>query len=204
MLTTPAYHLHVDPVPEDGNCTKTLAHLDPFIRGEATPCDPEQPATCQVGDLSGKWGDIIPDENGTFEQTYTDLYASTKEGIGAFFGNRSVVVHFPNKTRITCASFFQVEAGDDEDGYSSASESSTLTPTLLPTTFETDTQTFGIQTVGPEPEAPVTTTLPNNVSFTGGSPASPTNTGELAGSAADLKASLAGAVVLGAAVAFLI
>lgn len=28
------YHLHVERVPEDGNCTKTLAHLDPFVRGE--------------------------------------------------------------------------------------------------------------------------------------------------------------------------
>ncbi len=26
------YHIHVLPVPEDGNCTGTLAHLDPFIR----------------------------------------------------------------------------------------------------------------------------------------------------------------------------
>ena len=28
------YHLHDHPVPTDGNCTNTLAHLDPFQRGE--------------------------------------------------------------------------------------------------------------------------------------------------------------------------
>jgi hypothetical protein len=56
MLTRIVYHLHVNPVPEDGNCTETLGHLDPWIRGETPACDPTQPQTCQVGDLSGKYG----------------------------------------------------------------------------------------------------------------------------------------------------
>lgn len=30
----PVYHIHVAPVSGDGNCTNTLAHLDPFVRGE--------------------------------------------------------------------------------------------------------------------------------------------------------------------------
>jgi hypothetical protein len=55
-LTRLGYHIHVAPVPDDGNCTSTLLHLDPYIRGDATPCDSSQPATCQVGDLSGKYG----------------------------------------------------------------------------------------------------------------------------------------------------
>ncbi|KAH7022949.1 superoxide dismutase [Ilyonectria destructans] len=99
------YHLHVDPAP-DGNCTKTLAHLDPFERGEETPCDNSVPASCQVGDLSGKFGKI---ETDPFEVEYTDYYASTKEGIGAFFGNRSFVLHYANKTRLTCADFARLE-----------------------------------------------------------------------------------------------
>lgn len=108
------YHLHVDPVPEDGNCTKTLAHLDPFIRGEATACNPEAPATCQVGDLSGKYG--AADSGTTFEDTYVDRYVSLKEGPGSFFGNRSIVLHFANKTRITCANFVLLsdDEGDDK------------------------------------------------------------------------------------------
>lgn len=51
-----AFHLHDSPVPADGNCTKTLAHLDPYKRGQATPCDKANPQTCEVGDLSGKHG----------------------------------------------------------------------------------------------------------------------------------------------------
>lgn len=52
------YHIHDQPVPADGNCTETLAHLDPYIRGEIPPCDNTQPETCQVGDLTGKHGNV--------------------------------------------------------------------------------------------------------------------------------------------------
>jgi hypothetical protein len=100
------YHIHDQPVPANGNCTATLAHQDPYIRGEDPICDPSRPATCQVGDLSGKYGEIsglTPEQHWT--QTYNDLYASTKPGLGSFFGNRSIVVHFKNKTRIACANF---------------------------------------------------------------------------------------------------
>ncbi|KAI9754648.1 MAG: hypothetical protein M4579_004611 [Chaenotheca gracillima] len=96
------YHIHDAPVPADGNCTGTLAHLDPTQRGEMPPCDPAQPQTCQVGDLSGKYGKITADP---FTASYTDQYASTESGIGAFFGNRSITVHYANTTRITCANF---------------------------------------------------------------------------------------------------
>jgi len=99
------YHLHVGSVPEDGNCTKTLTHLDPYIRGEATPCDKNSLQTCQVGDLSGKYGTITSDP---FTTSFTDPYTSTLEGLGSFFGNRSIVIHFANKTRITCANFARV------------------------------------------------------------------------------------------------
>jgi len=96
------YHIHSAPVPSDGNCTGDLAHLDPYIRGEAPPCDDTIPQTCQVGDLSGKHGMITSDP---FTASYVDDYASTVNGIGAFFGNRSLTVHFANTTRITCANF---------------------------------------------------------------------------------------------------
>lgn len=43
--------------------------------------------------------------------SYTDNYAALVPGIGAFFGNRSIVIHFPNKTRITCANFVRVADG---------------------------------------------------------------------------------------------
>ena len=43
--------------------------------------------------------------------SYTDLYASLVIGTGAYFGNRSVVVHYANKTRITCANFTTIATG---------------------------------------------------------------------------------------------
>lgn len=110
------YHLHDSPV-EDGDCATTLAHLDPFIRGENPGCDADAPQTCEVGDLSGKHGKIPTSD--PFEATFNDPYATLKEGLGAFFGNRSLVLHFANKTRISCANFQLVTADDhgDGDGY---------------------------------------------------------------------------------------
>jgi len=98
------YHIHDQPVPAGGNCTGTLAHLDPYQRGQATPCDKSKPETCEVGDLSGKHSKISG-ESSSFSDSYTDLYISTKEGIGAFVGNRSVVIHRSDekKTRLACA-----------------------------------------------------------------------------------------------------
>lgn len=90
------------PVGADDNCNDTLAHLDPFLRGEDIPCTASRPETCQVGDLSGKYGKA----NGTTHMaTFIDPYVSLKEGMGSFFGNRSFVVHFANKSRIACANF---------------------------------------------------------------------------------------------------
>ncbi|KAI1211073.1 superoxide dismutase [Annulohypoxylon truncatum] len=102
------YHIHVAPVPSDGNCTSTLGHLDQTIRGEDPPCDSSRPASCQQGDLSGKYGKI----NGSapFTATFHDPYTSLVDGDGAYFGNRSLVFHFSNKTRISCANFTVVQA----------------------------------------------------------------------------------------------
>ncbi|KAI0117704.1 superoxide dismutase [Nemania sp. FL0031] len=96
------YHIHVDPVDGSGNCTNTLAHLDPFIRGEDPACNSTRPETCQVGDLSGKYGKITSDP---FTAKFHDNFTSVSEGPGSYFLNRSIVVHFANKTRITCANF---------------------------------------------------------------------------------------------------
>jgi hypothetical protein len=56
------YHIHTGTVPDNGNCTATGGHLDPFNRGETPACDSTNPASCQVGDLSGKYGQMT---NGT-------------------------------------------------------------------------------------------------------------------------------------------
>ncbi|AEO66007.1 uncharacterized protein THITE_2113716 [Thermothielavioides terrestris NRRL 8126] len=170
------YHIHVDPVPADGNCTATLAHLDPFIRGETPPCDKNAPATCQVGDLSGKHG-AIPTDQDTWETSYVDLYASTLEGIGAFFGNRSIVVHYPNKTRITCASFVKV-------GGSASLPVTTSAPTSTPTASPTQ---------GGNSTAPTTTRG-----------AAPSISSSVAAAVSGLRTGVAGALVFGAAVVFML
>ncbi|KAG9186527.1 hypothetical protein G6011_09635 [Alternaria panax] len=113
------YHLHAKPVPADGNCTGTGAHLDPYMRGEVPICDASKPETCQTGDLSGKFGNIT---ERTFSAEYTDLYSATLPSDPAFFGALSFVVHLSNKTRIGCANFVKISAGDD--GYGAAPASS--------------------------------------------------------------------------------
>ncbi|KKY28637.1 putative superoxide dismutase [Phaeomoniella chlamydospora] len=120
------YHIHALPVPSDGNCTGTLAHLDPYIRGETPVCDATQPETCQVGDLSGKHGNIT---RNPFQTAYLDLYTTTTKGIGAFFGNRSIVIHSANKTRLTCANFTLVSSGSPSTNASSTTSSTTSAST---------------------------------------------------------------------------
>ncbi|KAL1892522.1 Cell surface superoxide dismutase [Cu-Zn] 4 [Sporothrix stenoceras] len=101
------YHIHAAPVSASGNCTSAAGHLDPFVRNDDPPCDATLQQTCQVGDLSGKHGKITADP---FNVTYRDLFASTDPSSAAFIGNLSFVLHYPNKTRITCANFVQEAA----------------------------------------------------------------------------------------------
>ncbi|MCJ1468056.1 hypothetical protein MMC07_006682 [Pseudocyphellaria aurata] len=116
------YHIHDQPVPADGNCTGTKAHLDPYIRGETPPCDNKDPANCQVGDLSGKHGNIT---SSPFQTTYLDLYLSTVHGPASFFGNRSIVVHSNNATRLTCANFTLIAGNSTITGGTAPSPKST-------------------------------------------------------------------------------
>jgi len=109
-----SYHVHDEPVPEDGNCTLTKAHLDPFIRGQKVPCDPKRPASCEVGDLAGKHGKIPADTNGTYTNDYDDLYITLTEGQGSFIGNRSIVIHTNDTKRYACVNI--VEFQDDSAG----------------------------------------------------------------------------------------
>lgn len=97
-----------------------------------------------MGDLAGKHGTIGTEP---FNATYTDYYAAALSGIGAYFGNRSIVVHFNNKTRLTCANFTVV----DECGSRGASSSSSSSATS--TTVSFNTSTTGI----PTGETPTTT-----------------------------------------------
>lgn len=120
-LSHVVYHIHVMPINSSGSCASAAGHLDPFLRGEQPACDPTKPQTCQVGDLSGKYGKVTSDP---FTASYVDLYTSLVPGTASFFGNRSFVFHFANTTKITCASFSLVP-GTAPANYSTATTSST-------------------------------------------------------------------------------
>ncbi|RKP22260.1 hypothetical protein SYNPS1DRAFT_2749, partial [Syncephalis pseudoplumigaleata] len=114
------YHLHQKPVPANGNCTETAGHLDPFhvnpAPGKHYPCDPHDPRTCEVGDLSGKHGRLQPtDPEGrswltdATPMTFLDpqLDWSNQPEVSIFYG-RSVVIHRPSdSTRYTCANLVE-------------------------------------------------------------------------------------------------
>jgi len=100
------YHIHVKPVPESGNCTETGGHLDSYVRGDSPPCDSSKPQTCEVGDLSGKYGTVAgPDVKKEFNDPYTALNTIQL----GYIGNRSIVFHDASAARIACASLKKVE-----------------------------------------------------------------------------------------------
>lgn len=71
-------------MPDDGNCTSTGPHLDPFERGEVPGCDSDLPQTCQVGDLAGKHGAIVTtDSETTYQTSYTDDFTAVSKDISS-------------------------------------------------------------------------------------------------------------------------
>lgn len=115
------YHIHVAPVGSDYNCTATGGHLDPYNVGSA-PCNPTNLTSCQTGDLSGKHGNIIPTEEGTFPTIqYIDTQLSFTEPVNGTMLGRSVVIH-NNGTRIACANLIV-------DGYTAPAINGTTTGT---------------------------------------------------------------------------
>lgn len=140
------YHIHNLAVPANGNCTQTLGHLDPTDRGEFVslyiissilltvpfryyPCDVTAPMTCQAGDLAGKHGNIT---GTSFIASFTDPYLSTDPSSQYYFGDKSVVIHSSNTTRLTCANFAAVSASNSTT--LNATSPATSTPSVTPFT----------------------------------------------------------------------
>ncbi|KAB5542521.1 superoxide dismutase [Coniochaeta sp. 2T2.1] len=113
-LNPTKYHIHEKPVPSDGNCTGTGAHLDPYIRTQTPACDYSRPATCEVGDLSGKYG-AIGSNYSSVVKIFNDLYVATNPADNSFFGNLSFVIHDASSARIACANFTKVATTGDGD-----------------------------------------------------------------------------------------
>jgi hypothetical protein len=124
--TRAAYHIHVNRVPEDGNCTAAGGHLDPYNVTDLYVCTDNPPETCQVGDLSGKHHKIDTTilETASFMIHYPDFFLSTVEDTTAFFGNRSIVVHDANGKRVNCGNFVS-QSGDMSSGNGSPNGSYT-------------------------------------------------------------------------------
>ncbi|PNS19764.1 hypothetical protein CAC42_7731 [Sphaceloma murrayae] len=138
------WHIHKAPVSADGNCSSALTHLDPYGRGETPACDASNPASCEVGDQSGKWGKMGLNST-SYTANYIDVYVSTNPSDPAYVGGKSIVIHYPNKTRIACANFVQLAAGTSNStnpgsGYGSTPTTSNVgvspvAPTATPTSF---------------------------------------------------------------------
>lgn len=97
------YHIHVDAVPASGDCMATGLHFDPNNVGTAKPCDPTNLTTCQFGDLSGKYGNIMPTADGVIApKSYVDKELLFAGPAATSILGRSVVIH-NNGTRIACA-----------------------------------------------------------------------------------------------------
>jgi Cu/Zn superoxide dismutase len=123
------WHIHTLPVPDNGNCTATMGHLDPQNVGELYMCNTAAPENCQVGDLAGKHGGKITTE-GNFSTSFVDNFLSTEEGSPAFFGGLAFVLHTGNTTRITCANFeAQGSAGNGTAGNGTSGGNATATST---------------------------------------------------------------------------
>ncbi|GAB1310592.1 Cell surface superoxide dismutase [Cu-Zn] 4 [Madurella fahalii] len=106
------YHVHVRAVPESGDCAETGGHLDSYVRGDTPPCESSMPQTCEVGDLSGKYGTVAgPDVKKEFNDPYTAL---NKIQLG-YIGNRGIVFHDASSARIACATLNKVEEEEEEE-----------------------------------------------------------------------------------------
>ncbi|KAL1843476.1 hypothetical protein VTJ49DRAFT_1347 [Mycothermus thermophilus] len=100
------YHIHVSPVPESGSCADTGGHLDPYQRRDTPPCESSLPQTCEVGDLSGKYGLLA---GGDVKKEFNDAYSGLNTTEVGYIGGRSVVFHDGSGARIACATLVKME-----------------------------------------------------------------------------------------------
>ncbi|KAJ9326575.1 hypothetical protein DTO027B5_189 [Paecilomyces variotii] len=142
------YHIHEAPIPANGDCAAAGPHLDPYKRGETPPCDIDAPESCQVGDLSGKHGPIWIAPGEAFVVKYTDFFLSTSPANPAYFGNRSIVLHTANGTRLNCGNFREVRHkhttvpnAEEKPTYTTARGTSDSTTRILPIAAEAITET---------------------------------------------------------------
>ena len=103
------WHVHEYPFPQDGGtvypCGNDIVggHYDPLgaFNNPAynTICNQQTPQNCEIGDISGKFGNFPSMETVTQQLTDDNL---NLYGVYSIIG-RSIVIHFENGTRFVCA-----------------------------------------------------------------------------------------------------
>ncbi|KAH7056831.1 hypothetical protein BKA57DRAFT_451738 [Linnemannia elongata] len=112
------YHVHVKPVGPNYGCMATEGHLNPF--NGSLPCNKANLTACEIGDLAGKHGNIVPTEDGTFPTiSYIDTQLSFTEPANGALVGRSIVIH-NNGTRVACGNLVV-------DGYTAPAANGTST-----------------------------------------------------------------------------
>lgn len=93
------YHIHENPVGEDGDCEATGKHFNPY--GASPECEAQKDdSLCQVGDLSGKHGLI---NTTCFETYFYDPYLSLDPSSPQYIGNKAINIHLENLDKLACA-----------------------------------------------------------------------------------------------------
>jgi Cu/Zn superoxide dismutase len=101
------WHIHQYPIQPGnpaGQCdvSATGGHYTPL--GITGTCDPNQPKTCELGDLSGKFGHF---NSSYIDSTYVDITISVQDIIG-----KSLVIHDLREQRWVCANIVGVVSTD--------------------------------------------------------------------------------------------
>lgn len=105
------YHIHEFLAKKcDKSCNSTGEHLNPYD-GVHDCSSVTDTSLCEVGDLSGKHGNI---DSACYETEYFDPYLSLKPGTPSFVGNRSITVHYENNTRYACANIVPCKKEKEE------------------------------------------------------------------------------------------
>jgi Cu/Zn superoxide dismutase len=100
------YHIHefaVNPNDPNGPCSVTSVggHYNPTNIADYKLCNPNVPSTCEVGDLSGKFGLL----QGSFEERQ---FSDPSLDLAAIL-QRSVVIHDARGDRWVCATIFETD-----------------------------------------------------------------------------------------------
>ncbi|KAJ2491589.1 hypothetical protein IWW37_002156 [Coemansia sp. RSA 2050] len=121
------FHIHVNLVPSNGNCTATGGHLDTYGIKTANgtySCDKTKPlTTCEIGDLAGIAGNLVANSNGQATMTFNNPVITFGDNKTTILGH-SIVVHNPDNSRLACGNIVGFVLKDPSSATSSRSDSS--------------------------------------------------------------------------------